>query len=69
MHVVAVGRQPLRVHPGGTSDVENPQRRLGQMTAQDLAGPQQLEASQPLRDASVLVDLPVVLEDLGGDRT
>ena len=37
------------------------------MTAQDLLGPQQLETSQPLGDAAVLVDVPVVLEDLGRD--
>ena len=62
---MAVGRQPPRMHPGSAPHIQDLEISVGQVTTNDLLGPQQLEASQPVGDATTLVDLPVVLEDLG----
>ncbi len=67
VHVVAVVRQPAGMDSGGAPDVENPGGPVGQVSAQNLLGAQQLEATQALGEPPTFVGGLVVLDDLGRD--
>jgi len=64
MHAVASGRQPGRVYAGAAADVEHRGRRRWQLTLQQLAGAQQLEAVMAKPEQA----LPFVLPGIVGEQ-
>jgi len=62
---VPVFGKPSRMHPGPASDVDDGERSAGQVRADHLLGPHELQLPEPLGDTETFVDLfLVVLRDL-----